>query len=244
LSWPGVEHTASRRVRPSGVPSIGFWRVLTAASLVDHSAEALEKAFRATLEYFTKASCHVSPNPHLHRTPETDSRPPADPTSRMGRAKWRILHAPLGTAGRIDAKGIQRVYRCCSSRPRTGIKLNRHRSCWINQPRRKWSTIPKAGWSWGCVSAIDSNGRTTWIADAHRDNGKRFVVHADEKLTAFIELESAIRACELASQIHLRSQRESCRIIRHFGSGIVSRTLRVALLGEHVRRVVRQVSAL
>jgi hypothetical protein len=32
-----------------------------------------------------------------------------------------------------------------------------------------------------------------WIADAHRDNGKRFVVHADEKLTAFLELESAIR---------------------------------------------------
>jgi hypothetical protein len=33
-----------------------------------------------------------------------------------------------------------------------------------------------------------------WIADAHRDNGKRFVVHADEKLTAFVELESLIRA--------------------------------------------------
>ena len=32
-----------------------------------------------------------------------------------------------------------------------------------------------------------------WIAEAHRDNGKRFVVHADEKLTAFLELESAIR---------------------------------------------------
>ena len=46
--------------------------------------------------------------------------------------------------------------------------------------------------SWGCVSAIDSNGRTISIADAHRD-GKRFVVHAEEKLTAFIELESAIR---------------------------------------------------
>jgi hypothetical protein len=25
--------------------------------------------------------------------------------------------------------------------------------------------------------------------------GKRFIVHADEKLTAFVELESAIRAC-------------------------------------------------
>jgi hypothetical protein len=49
--------------------------------------------------------------------------------------------------------------------------------------------LSKAGWSWGCVSAIDSNGRTIWIADAHRDNGNRFVVHADEKLTAFLELE-------------------------------------------------------
>jgi hypothetical protein len=56
--------------------------------------------------------------------------------------------------------------------------------------------LSKAGWSWGCVSAIDSKGRTIWIADAHRDNGKRFVVRADEKLTAFVELESAIRACD------------------------------------------------
>ena len=32
-----------------------------------------------------------------------------------------------------------------------------------------------------------------WIADAHRDDGKRFVVHAEEKLTAFMELESATR---------------------------------------------------
>jgi hypothetical protein len=28
------------------------------------------------------------------------------------------------------------------------------------------------------------------IADAHRDDGKRFAVRADEKLTAFLELES------------------------------------------------------
>jgi len=32
------------------------------------------------------------------------------------------------------------------------------------------------------------------IIDAHRDNGKRLVVRADEKLTAFLELESAIRS--------------------------------------------------
>ena len=53
--------------------------------------------------------------------------------------------------------------------------------------------LSKAG-SNCCVSALDSRGRTIWIADAHRDNGKRFVVRADEKLTAFLELESAIRA--------------------------------------------------
>ena len=36
-------------------------------------------------------------------------------------------------------------------------------------------------------------GRTIFVTDAHRD-GKRFVVHVDEKLTAFVELGSAIRA--------------------------------------------------
>jgi len=53
--------------------------------------------------------------------------------------------------------------------------------------------LKKAGWSLGWVSAIDSNGQTIRIADAHRDDGKRFVVHVDEKLTAFLELEAAIR---------------------------------------------------
>ena len=51
--------------------------------------------------------------------------------------------------------------------------------------------LSKAGFSWGCVSAIDSSGRTIWIADAHRDDGKRFVVRAGKKLTAFVELELA-----------------------------------------------------
>jgi hypothetical protein len=41
---------------------------------------------------------------------------------------------------------------------------------------------------WGCVSTVDSKGRTIWIADAHRGDGKRCVVRADEKLTAFVEL--------------------------------------------------------
>jgi hypothetical protein len=29
--------------------------------------------------------------------------------------------------------------------------------------------LRRAGWSWGYVSALNSNGRTIWIADAHRE---------------------------------------------------------------------------
>jgi len=49
--------------------------------------------------------------------------------------------------------------------------------------------LSKAGWSWGWVSALDREGRTIFVADAHRGDGQRFVVYADEKLTAFLELE-------------------------------------------------------
>jgi hypothetical protein len=69
-------------------------------------------------------------------------------------------------------------------------------------PVKYWEIIAdnlhEAGWSLGWVSALNLEGRTIWIADAHRGDGQRFVVHADEKLTAFLELETAIQArcCE------------------------------------------------
>jgi len=70
-------------------------------------------------------------------------------------------------------------------------------------PMKSWELIAdnlsKAGWSWGCVSVLDCHGRTIFVVDAHRDDGKRFIVHADEKLTAFLELERTV--C-----IHLLSQ--------------------------------------
>ena len=64
------------------------------------------------------------------------------------------------------------------------------------------NNLSKTGWSLGWVSALDSDGRTIWILDAHRDNGKRFVVRADEKLTAFIELESAVGADQRLAASH------------------------------------------
>jgi hypothetical protein len=76
--------------------------------------------------------------------------------------------------------------------------------------------LSRAGFSWGCVSAIDSNGRTIWIADAHRDDGKRFVMGANESLTAFMELESAI----CAQGFRLQPPNPNCsRGLRRAGQG-------------------------
>ena len=51
--------------------------------------------------------------------------------------------------------------------------------------------LTNAGFSLGWVSALDLEGRTIWIVDAHA-YGKRFVVRADEMLSAFVELEREV----------------------------------------------------
>jgi hypothetical protein len=38
--------------------------------------------------------------------------------------------------------------------------------------------LKKRGWSWGRLSAIDSSGRTIWIVDAHRGDGKHPVAES------------------------------------------------------------------
>jgi hypothetical protein len=75
-------------------------------------------------------------------------------------------------------------------RNRRGLRLRKGRT----------DNLSKAGWSWGCVSAIDSNRRAIFVADAHRDDGQPFVVHADEKLTAFTGLESQLVAKGMMSR--------------------------------------------
>ena len=72
--------------------------------------------------------------------------------------------------------------------------------------KRCWKTIAdnlkKAGRSLGWVSAVDSEGQTISIADAKHD-GKRIVVRADEKLTAFLELERRF-VCEATPCVRFR----------------------------------------
>jgi len=47
----------------------------------------------------------------------------------------------------------------------SAIAWNRMKNCEVIA-----DNLSKAGWSWGCVSAIDSHGRTIWIADNFPDS--------------------------------------------------------------------------
>jgi len=54
------------------------------------------------------------------------------------------------------------------------------------------ANLSKAGFSWGCSSEINSTGRVLFTADAYAPDGRRFTVLADDRLTAFLELQAAI----------------------------------------------------
>jgi hypothetical protein len=50
--------------------------------------------------------------------------------------------------------------------------------------------LSAAGWSWAYCSAVTKDG-WRWIVDAH-GHGKRYIVHSDELLTAFLEMEATL----------------------------------------------------
>ena len=55
-------------------------------------------------------------------------------------------------------------------------------------------SLSKAGFSWGCSSEIDSTGRLIFTAGAYARDGRRFIVLAEERLTAFLELHASIQS--------------------------------------------------
>jgi hypothetical protein len=52
--------------------------------------------------------------------------------------------------------------------------------------------LKKAGWKCGCISSTDHEGRQFWVVAAEHEDAGRFIVHADEMLIAFLELQAAI----------------------------------------------------
>jgi len=53
--------------------------------------------------------------------------------------------------------------------------------------------LGNAGRNCVCVATTDDKGQPILVVAAERSDAGRFIVRADEKLTAFVELESAIR---------------------------------------------------
>jgi len=66
-----------------------------------------------------------------------------------------------------------------------------------SQHVRHWEIIAddlkEAGWNCGCIASADDKGRQFWVAAAEQEDAGRFIVRANEKLTAFMELESAVK---------------------------------------------------
>jgi hypothetical protein len=58
--------------------------------------------------------------------------------------------------------------------------------------------IQKSGWSCGYCTVLLGKGTLLFIVDAHQDDGRRLIVHSDEKLSAFLELEAMTRAVSQA----------------------------------------------
>jgi hypothetical protein len=52
--------------------------------------------------------------------------------------------------------------------------------------------LTKAGWRCGCISSTGNDGRQFWVVAGERTDAGRFIVHADEMWTTFMELEAAI----------------------------------------------------
>ncbi len=59
--------------------------------------------------------------------------------------------------------------------------------------------LARDGWTWGTVSYFTGDGRRLHCADAHCGDGRRFIVHAESKGAAFLELQTQCRAASVTA---------------------------------------------
>jgi hypothetical protein len=105
------------------------------------------------------------------------------PVTLITRSKWRrsgherssISIGGASSSQRCNEEGIESHCTVRRERLRTTTEIVGFVKDWEIIA----DNFSKAGWSWGCVSAIDREGRTIWIVDAHRGDRRRFIVHAD-----------------------------------------------------------------
>jgi len=52
--------------------------------------------------------------------------------------------------------------------------------------------LRKAAWNCGCISSTDHEGRQFWVVAAEREDAGRFIVHAHDVPSAFLEQKAVI----------------------------------------------------
>lgn len=112
-------------------------------------------------------------------------------------SKWMcIFFVPIGRIGKFRVKYVSPNRYLSRQLAATPKPLPTTGSDW----KAIADKLSQAGWSWTCVDRLDSDGKLTFVAEAHRGAGKRFAVRADQKLTAFSQL-----ASEVAKEMQLQS---------------------------------------
>jgi hypothetical protein len=129
------------------------------------------------------------------RTERGGGSPPPD-SNPFSDAKFKISSRPVKKIGHKPKSPIPALETPSASHQRAQRNAFCRGAHLQQRLFTRWNHIAnklrKAGWSWGWVSAIDLQGRTIWIVDAHGDDGRRFIVRGDEKLSAFVELERQV----------------------------------------------------
>jgi hypothetical protein len=72
-----------------------------------------------------------------------------------------------------------------------------------------------AGWSWGYCSAVTKDG-WRWIVDAHKGDGKRYIVHSDElaKRLLGVGRDTAVRSVHYILLLFLTGGRASAVVAK------------------------------
>jgi hypothetical protein len=73
--------------------------------------------------------------------------------------------------------------------------------------------LSKAGFSWGCVATVDSDGRTIFVADAHRDDALAFV------LVGWLRLNASSKRTSVSSK-NAGSGNLPCNPVTQIGGGV------------------------
>jgi hypothetical protein len=78
--------------------------------------------------------------------------------------------------------------------------------------------LSKAGWSWGCVSGVDSRGRTIFVADAHRiqrESAAEIItgIMAASSFTIRQSIRILARSCEAGKAVSIVATKRQRRII-------------------------------